>query len=85
MKIERKDYPFVEPVNKADRTDNAPERRKPASGPQDRVEISREAKLRIELAQIQALMKEKINNPKAYALLEAQYREVKQLLQELEL
>jgi len=85
MKIERKDYPYVEPVKKIDRTDNAPERRGQASVPEDRVEISEEAKLRIELSQIQALMKEKINDPKTYAILEAQYREVKQSLEELEL
>ena len=85
MKIERKDYPYIEPVKKIDRTDNAPERRKPVPVPEDRVEISEEAKLRIELGQIQALMKEKINDSKAYAVLFGQYQEVKQKLEQLEM
>jgi len=88
MKIERKDYPYVERASKIDRTDNAPKRRGQAgesADTADRVDISREAQLKIELGQIQALMKEKIDDPKAYAVLEAQYREVKQSLEELEM
>lgn len=88
MKIERKNYPFVEPVNQVDRTDNDPKRRGRAGEPadiQDRVEISREAKLKIELQEIQRLMKEKINDSKAYAVLEAQCRQLKQELEELEM
>lgn len=88
MKIERNNYPYVEPVKKIEPTDNEPKRRGQAgesSEVQDRVEISREAQLRIELAQIQELMREKIDDAKAYAVLEAQYREVKQSLEELEL
>ncbi len=85
MKIERKDYPYVEPVKEVGRTDNAPEKREQTPMPEDKAEISREARLRIELGQIQALMKEKVNDPKAYAVLEAQYREVKQALEELEM
>lgn len=89
MKIEGpKNYPFVEPVKKIGALDNEPKRRGQA-GQQpetlDRVEISREAQLRIELGQIRELMRGKIDEPKAYAVLEKQYREVKQALEELEL
>jgi len=88
MKIESKNYPYVEPVDKIDRADNAPKRRGQAGGSpetQDRVEISREAQLRIELAEIERLMKEKVNDLKAYRVLEEQYRQVKQELEELEM
>ena len=75
----------MEPVRKAEGVRNNPEHPQPGRTPDDRVEISREAKLRIELAEIEARMKEKINEPKAYAVLEEQYRQVKQELEELEM
>ena len=86
MKIERaKNYPFVDPVKKVEGAGNSPERHAHGQVPEDRVEISKEAKLRIELAEIEARMKEKVNEPKAYAVLEGQYRQVKQELEELEM
>ncbi len=86
MKIERaKNYPFVEPIKKVEGARNNPKQPQSDQAPDDRVEISREAKLRIELAEIEARMKEKINEPKAYAILEEQYRQVKQELEELEM
>ena len=85
MKIERKDYPYVQPIEKNPGTDNELSRRQPGQQPLDRVEISREAKLRLELHEIEARMKEKITEPKAYAVLEEQYRQVKQELAELEM